>query len=434
MQVSVEKVSNVERRLTIVIPADQVENAYEEQLKEIAKKANLRGFRPGKAPMSFVRERFGVEARRDAVNELMKNAFYKAIVDEKLQPISAPRLEPKVTSPDKPLEFVVSFEVIPDIDQVKFTAPEIEKLKVDVKEEDLDRVINQLQKQYSEWNVVDRPAQLHDRVVIDYHLLIDGEPDLKNKIESYPLELGSKQMLAGFEEGLIGLKANEEKTLNLTFPADFPIAERAGKSADFVIKVKQVLEAKRPDVSEDFIKKLGVSSGAINELRKQIRQTLEQERDRLVREKLKEQVFGKLIEQNPIDVPTSLVASEAKAIHDEIYPQHRHQNEEDHHHEPQEISRFNDVAKKRVMLGLLIAEYAKKTGLKADAERVNARIREIATAYESPQEVINWLSSKEKRGEIEAQVLEDQVMEKLMEASTINEKEQSYSELKGVNE
>lgn len=431
MQVSVEKVSNIERRLTITVPVTQIEAAYAKQMDILAKKANIKGFRPGKAPKSFIQQRFGNDARQEAYSEVIQSALYQAITEEKLQPISTPQVEPKVMAPDQPLEFTASFEVLPEIEKITLAMDSIEKPVVDVKDEDVDLVISQLLKQYTQWKIVDRAAHDKDRVVIDYYAIFEGKSDVENKITNYPLELGSKVMLAGFEDALVGAKAGDEKTLNLHFPADYGVAERAGKPIDFVVNIKQVFEAEVPALTEDFVQRLGIKTGKETELKEQIKKSLVQERDRLVKDKLKEQVFGQLLEQNAIEVPKALIEREAKNIHDEVYSQHQHH---DHHsHSEEELNSFNDVAKKRVCLGLLIAEFAKQSQLKADKDKVNQRIQEIASAYEQPAEVIAWLSSDERRSGIEAQVMEDQVIEKLMDGIKVIDKPMSYSELKGVN-
>ena len=197
---------------------------------------------------------------------------------------------------------------------------------------------------------------------------------------------------------------------------------------EFVIQVKQVYHADVPELKEEFVKKLGVASGQLEDLKTQIKQSLEQERDRLVKEKVKEQVFKQLLEQNPLDVPASMVEREAKNIHDEIYT-HQHDH---HNHSDSETSAFNDMAKKRVALGLLVSEYAKKQNLKADDERIQARIKEIAAAYEHPQEVVAWLSANERRQGIEAQILEEQVLDRLTDGIPTTVKKISYAELKGI--
>jgi trigger factor len=430
MQVSVEKVSNVERRLTIVVPANQVEEAYAIQISRFAQKANIKGFRPGKAPLSFIQQRFGDDARKEALSDVIQKSLYKAITEEKLIPINTPHIVPKVMMPDQPLEFIASFEVLPEIENIKFSMNNIDKISVDVTAEDINYVMGQLLKQHTQWKSVERPAQMKDRVVIDYYAMFEGKEEENSKTHNFPLELGSKTMLPGFEDGLLGASPGDERKLHLNFPDDFAVKEHAGKPVDFVIQVKQVFEAEVPVLNNQFIQQLGVKSGKEEDLNQQIKQSLEQERNRLVKEKLKEQIFRELLAQNPLDVPKSLVAREEKNIHDEMYPQHQHH---DHHqHSAEETSAFNEIAKKRVALGLLIAEYAKQLNLKVDKDRVTARIQEIASVYESPQQVAAWLASDERRAGVEAQVIEDQVMEKLMESIPATEKSMSYAELKGI--
>jgi trigger factor len=306
---------------------------------------------------------------------------------------------------------------------------QIDKLNVNVEDTDIDRVIDQLRKQYTTWNLVDRGAQKDDRAVIDYYAIFEGKSDIENKIQNFPLILGSGVMLPGFEDGLMGAKAGESRTLNLKFPEDFSVKERAGKPVDFVVEVKQVFEADMPTLDGDFVKKLGVASGEMDEFKKQIRQSLEHERDRLLKDKLKEQVFQKLLDQNPIQVPKSLIERESKTIHDEVY---QHQQHDHHSHSEEEMSKFNEVAAKRVALSLLMNEYSKQTNLKVDEDRVKQRIQEIASVYETPAEVIAYLSSKEQRPGIESQVMEDQILDKMLEGVPTKEKTMSYAELKGI--
>src|SRR3989338_5647541 len=425
MQGSVEKVSSVMRRLTITVPANQVEEAYTKQIDRLSKQAAIKGFRPGKAPLTYIKQKFGEEARKEALGEVIQKALYEAISTHQLQPISTPQVEPKTLLADQPLEFVASFEVLPEIEKIQFTMTSIEKLVVDVKSEDIDYVISQLKKQSIKWHIVDREAKEQDRVVIEYYPIFEEKKEIENQVKNYPLELGSKTMLPGFEEGLIGIKAGEERTLKLVFPADFSIQERAGKPVDFVVLAKQVYEAEIPLFDEAFVQKLGVASGKEEDLKTQIKQSLEQERDRLVKEKLKEQVFDHLLLQNSLEVPVALVTREAQQIHNEIYANDQHHK---HQHSEKEMAAFNEIAKKRVALGLLIAEYAKKRDLKVDPERVSKRIQEVAIHYQNPQEVVTWRSSKENKGGIEAQVMEDQVIHELTKDLPITDKVVSYAE------
>ncbi|MBA3660400.1 MAG: trigger factor [Gammaproteobacteria bacterium] len=427
MQVSVEKISKIERRITITVPEGQIEEAYNKKIDNFAKNANVKGFRPGKVPMSYIKQRFGDDARKEAIGEVIQNTLYKAIADEKLIPVSTPKVEPKIMEPNKPLEFVASFEVLPEVDQVNFATDQLEKLVVEITPTDIDHVINHLRQQHTKWQKVDRPAQNDDYMIVTYTPTIDGQAELAEKKENTPIHLGSKKMLPGFEEGLIGAKAGDEVKLALTYPDDFADKEKAGKAVAFDIQVHTIHSADLPALDEEFIQKLGIESGKEDELRQQIQQTLEQEKDRLLKEKLKEQVFTKLIEQNPIEVPPILVTQEAKVIHDEIYAKDQH-----HQHDEKEMDVFEGIAKKRVALGILIAAYAKIANIQPDTAKVVKRMQEIAASYEKPQEVMEWLSNKERRNGIESQVLEDQVLEKLMDGITLTEKTMTYAALRGI--
>lgn len=429
MQVSVEKINSVERKLTISVPADQVEAAYDLQIQKYAKESNLKGFRPGKAPIPYIKQRFGSEAYREALDGLIKKSLDKALADENLRPISLPKIEAKSFAENQPFEYTASFEVIPEVSEIHFQGDEVQKPHVEITDKDIEQVIKQLRTQFTQWQLVDRAAKDEDRVIIDYTAKIEGQEEEK-KIEAYALELGKGVMIPGFESGLLDAAAGDERTLDLKFPDDYHNKELSGKSVQFLVKIKEVYEADMPQLDEEFVKKLGIQSGAMEDLQKQIRETLEQETERLTREKLKEQVFNKLLEQNPLEVPATLVESEAKNIHDELYPQHAEAKH--HHHHDEELSAFKDVAKKRVSLGILISEYAKQNKIDPDEARVKQRIQEISKAYEKPEEVIAWLSSERQRANIEAQVLEDQVMEKLLDKATVSDKTMSYAELKGI--
>lgn len=428
MQTSLEKISNAEQRLTISVPNETIEAEYQKQIQEVAKKANLQGFRPGKAPLQLIKQRFGDEVRRDVMTTVMRKALTDAIKEHELQPINFPRIEPKPGKSSEVLEFFAYIEVYPTIGDVSFTLQEIEKLTVSVLDEDIDEVILQLKKQHTEWKEVTRPAELKDKLVIDYYAIFEGKSDLENKVEKFTLELGSSVMIPGFEEGLIGAVAGDEKVLALHFPTDFQLSDKAGKPVEFVVNVHQVFESESPEIDTDFLKQLGIETGGFDALRNQIRSSLEQERDRIVKERLKEQIFSHLLANNQVDLPSSLVEREAHAIHDEVY---RYEHDHSQHSE-NELGNFKEIAKKRVTLSLLLAEFVKKHAIKADPVLVEKRIHEIAALYQDPTEVITWLSSDKQRAGIESQVMEDQVIDKLMENLNVIQKEMSYAELKGT--
>jgi len=430
MPVSVESVTPISRCLRITVPYEQVEKTFEERINYIAKNTNIKGFRPGMAPMAYIRQHYGETAHQEALNEVVRKNLLVALQENELQPLDKPEVEIKTAIAGQPLEFTASFEIMPEVTEVHFSLKQVEKPVAPVVDKDIDLVLEQLRKQHVKWQEVHRPAQEKDRVIIDYYAIFEGKSDVANKVENFPLELGSRTMIPGFEEGLQGATAGEERTLYLAFPKDFPGKEKAGKPVEFVINVKQVYQADVPELNAEFIKKLGIANGTEAELKTQVRQSLEQERDRLVQQKVKEQVFDKLIEQNTLELPKALITREASRIHDEVYPYHKHDHE--HQHSEEETAAFHDVAKKRVTLGLMIAAYGKKANITANTDRVNARIQELAAIYEKPEEVIAWLSSQERRAGIEAQVMEEQVIDKLLEGTAIIEKPMSFSELKGI--
>jgi len=428
MRVSVEAVNKIERRLTVTVEPEKVENAYTKQINEIAQKVEIKGFRRGKAPLSQVTKRYGNEARSDALNEVIRSSLYEALQQEKIQPVSQPRIEPKMMAPNQPLEFVAVVEIYPEIEDVQFSLDKLVKPVTPITDEDINRVIEQLREQHAKYKLVDRPAQLTDQVFLDFYPLAEGKPDLQHQQKNFPLILGKKTMIPGFEDGIVGMKAGDEKTLNLTFPENFFVKERAGQNIEFSVKVLQVLEAEMPVVDEAYIKLLGIANGKMEDLVAEIRKNLERERDRVIKVRVRDQVFKKLLEQNPTEIPQSLVQQEARHIHDEMHPYHKGQ--EDHHHSKEEDEIFFNMANERVTLGILIAAYVKKHQVKVDSARVQTRMKELSEIYENAEEMLRQLeSNRQQRAMIESQILEEVVVEKLLEGIPVEEKAVSYQEL-----
>ncbi len=426
MQVSVEAPSKLERRITVVVPPEKLNEAYNKRISNLAKKAKIDGFRPGKAPMNVVEKRYGDTARQEALSEVIQSSLYAAIHQEKLSPVGVPTVEPKVVLPDQPLEFIATFEILPVIEAVKFELSTLEKHVSSIAEADVDSVIQHLRSQHTSWVKVERPAQEKDRVMIDFRGSIDGVAFDGGQAHDYPIVLGSKAMIPGFEEGIMGMQAGAEKTIQVTFPENYFAKEFAAKQAEFAIKVISVSEANLPEMNEAFIKRLGVKSANVNDLRAEIQKNLERELDRVVKLKLKNQVFDKLLEQNAFDIPKALIEREAQRIHDEVHPNHGHE----HQHTDAEMAQFNEAAKRNVALGLLVAEIIKDRKIAIDKERVQNFITNLSSAYEKPQDVAAWYqSNKQALAEIEMQVLEEQVVEKLLEQVTLTEKTLSYQEL-----
>ena len=426
MQVSVESPSKLERRVSISVPFEQLDAAFENQIQKAAKNAKMKGFRPGNVPMSHVKQMYGDTARQQALSEVIQKSLYAALQQEKLNPITTPRIEPKSMEPGKPLEFIASFEVLPEFDSIEFKAKEIEKLISSIKEDDVNKVIERLSEQYTQWRVVERAAKEKDQVIMDFRGSIDGKVFPGGEAHDYPIVIGSNTMIPGFEEGVIGIKAKEERTITVTFPAEYFAKEVAGKKAEFIVTAHKVSEPEAPAMDAELIKKFGVKSGDLEELRAEIRKNLEREVERLTGTKMKAKVFDLLIAQNHIDIPKALVDQEAKRIHDEVHPHHG----QEHHHSAEENAEFQKAGERNVILGLLIGEYVKQHNLLPEKSRVDAHIQKLAASYENPAEVVQWYTSDKRRlAEVEMLVLEEQVIDKLLEGITVKEKTVPYADL-----
>jgi trigger factor len=427
MQVSVESPTKLKRRVTVTVPVAQLDEAFDKRIAQLAKTAKVKGFRPGNVPVSHIKQLYGDSARQDALSEVIQSSLYTALNQEKLKPAGVPRIEPKTIEQGKPLEYIAEFEILPEVGSINFKGGDIEKQVAVITEEDIDKVVARLCEQYTTWKVVERAAQDKDQVVIDFRGAIDGKVFQGGEAHEYPIIIGSNTMIPGFEEGVVGMQAGDEKTINVTFPDTYFAKEVAGKVAEFAVKAHKVSEPVVAVLDETLVKKFGIQSGKLEELRSEIKKNLDRELDRVINSKLKAKIFDALLEQNPLDVPEALIEQEAKRIHDEMHPHHAGK---EHNHSHDEMAQFNEAAKRNVMLGLLISEYVKQNKISPDKTRVQDHITKMAGAYENPAEVIKWYASDKRRlAEVEMLVLEEQVMEKLLESGNVVEKMLKYQEL-----
>lgn len=425
MRVSVEALSKIQRRVTVTVPVEKIDEAYDKRIIDLVKTAKVKGFRPGKVPVEYIKQRYGDSARQEALSEVIESSLYAAIHQEKLNPVGSPMVEPKNIIPGQPLEFVATFEVLPELGAVRFEVANLEKHTSTITDADLEKVLSHLREQHVTWKKVERAAKDKDQVVLDFTGFMDGKAFEGGQAHEYPIVLGSKTMIPGFEDGLVGTSAGEEKTITVTFPENYFAKEFAGKPAEFKVKVIKVSEPSFPEFDSAFVKKLGVKSGNVEDLHVEIRKNLERELARLIKAKLKSQVFNMLLEQNAIEIPNALIEREAGRIHDQVHPHHGHE----HAHTEEEMQGFKDAAQKNVTLGLLVGELIKQHSLAPDQGRIQSFIQAHASAYEKPEQVIEWYSSDKRRlKEVEMQVLEEQVVEKLLEGVQVTEKVLSYEE------
>lgn len=426
MQVSVESTSALERRMTIGVPAERIETEVTKRLQQTARRAKIAGFRPGKVPMSVIRQRYEDAARQEALGDLIQSTFYEAVVEQKLNPAGSPAVEPKVFEKGKDLEYIATFEVFPEFEVAGLEGISIERLQADVGDADVDNMLEILRKQNTRFEATEgRAAADGDQVNIDFVGKIDGEAFAGGSAKGSLLVIGSKRMIPGFEEGLVGAKAGEERVLNLAFPEDYQNLELAGKTAEFTVTVNSVAEPKLPELNEEFFGLFGIKEDGLDGFRAEVRKNMERELRQGIKAKVKNQVMDGLLAANPIDVPKSLIANEVNRLRTQAVQQFGGNIKPDQL--PADL--FEEQAKRRVVLGLIIAELVKQHELKPDEARVRELIEEMASAYQEPQQVVSWYYKNEQQmNEVRSVVLEEQVVDTVLQKAKVTDKAVSYEE------
>lgn len=427
MQVSVETTSGLGRRMTVGVPAQNLASQIEKRLAEAQKTMRIDGFRPGKVPMREVKRRFGGAVRNEVLGEVMRESFFKAIEQEKIEPAGMPQFEPKVVEDGKDFEFTATFDVYPEIALAGFDSISVEKLSAEVSDADIDQMIDTLRKQRATWAAKDEAAADGDRVNIDYEGFKDGEAFAGGSAKGQNLVLGSGSMIPGFEDGLKGKKAGEETTLKLTFPEDYHAEDLKGAAVEFKVTVNKVEAQQLPEVDAGFMEAFGVKDGDADKFRAEVRKNMERELKNAVTAKVKEQVMDGLVSAHDFEVPHALVHGEILRMRQQMVQQFGGGQQFDASMLPEEL--FKDQAERSVRLGLVVREILEKNELKADADKVRARIEEIAEQYEEPQEVINYFyGNPQQLQQVEGAVLEEQVVELVLASAKVTEKAVSYEE------
>lgn len=428
MTVSVETLSNLERKVSISVPADKVEKEVSQRLMDLARKVKVDGFRPGKVPMNVVKSRFTSHVLEEVARDLVQTTLFEALKENDLVPAGMPQVEPEQLETGKDFKYTAHFEIFPTFEVNELNKAEVEVVKSSVSAKDVDEMLDKLLEQNKEWHEVDKKAAKDHKVVIDFEGSIDGTLFEGGSAEGYELHLGSGSMIPGFEEGIIGKKAGKPFDISVTFPDDYGHQPLAGKEANFKITLHKVMEGKKPELDDAFAEKFNIKEGGIEALKKDIKENMERELERRVSMMNKERLFDKLREVNSFDLPKALVDQEIDNMKHEMYHRifgHQHKEDEVIPDFPREL--FEEQAKKRVQLGLLISEYVKKHQLAASAERVDAMIEKMAAAYEDPEELRQWYKgNKEHLAEVEALVLEEMVAETIGKDAKLKDKKMSY--------
>jgi len=429
MQVSVETTEGLERRLTITVPAETVDVEVKNRLRQIGKTQRINGFRPGKVPPTVLQKRYGKSVRQEVAGELMQRNFFEAIMAEKLNPAGRPEFIAKSNEEGKELEFEAVFEIYPEVEVKDIEKITVEAPKAEVTDADLDEMFVTLQNQHKTWKENKRKAKKGDKLTIDFLGRVDGEEFEGGKAEGFELELGTGRMIPGFEKALNGMKVGEEHTINVTFPEDYHAENLKGKDAEFDIKVLKTEGPVLPEVDEEFAKLFGIEEGGIDALREEVSKNMSRELNQAVKAKVKDQVIEALLEANEVDMPKALVSQEVDVLRQQALQRFGGQiDPKNMPNLPAEM--FEEQAKRRVKVGLLLGEVIKVNEIKVDDAKVQELIATAASAYEDPQEVINYYNgNQEMLQQMQNVALEEQAVEFVLDKAKVTEKETSFQEI-----
>ncbi len=431
MRVSVETTSGLERRLTVGVPADRVDTAVDKRLQEAARNVRLPGFRPGKVPIRVMQQRFGAGVRQEVLGEVISQSFQEAVISENLRPAGQPSIEARKMDVGQDVEYTATFEVFPTVEVSSLDDLSVEKPVAQVTDADIDEIVQVFRKQQGKLVTADRAAAEGDTVVIDFEGFRDGEAFEGGAGEGTSLELGSGRMIPGFEDGLVGASAGEEKVLKLTFPEDYQTEDLAGADVEFKVQVKEVQELELAPIDAALFAQYGLEEGTEQDFRAEVKQNMERELRNAIEASVKNQVMDAVVAaHDDLELPASLVKQEVNAMRQQMFQQFGGAAPQDMDLSsvlPDEM--FSEQAERRVKLGLVVAEMISQFELSAEPAKVREAIEDIASTYQDPEEVINWYySENEQLAGIESRVLEDAVVERLLSSAAIAEVECSYQD------
>lgn len=380
-------------------------------------------------PPSVIQKRYGKGVRQEVAGELMQRNFVEAIVAEKINPAGRPEFVAKSNNDGEPLVFEATFEVYPEIELKDIEKIEVERPVAEVTDKDLDEMFVTLQKQHQTWKENKRKSKKGDKLTIDFTGRVEGEEFEGGKAENFELELGSNRMIPGFEKEIIGMKVGEEKTIKVTFPEDYHVENLKGKEAEFDIVVKKTEGPVLPEINEEFAKLFGIEEGGVEALREEVRKNMERELTQALKAKVKEQVIDGLLAANDVELPKALVAQEVDVLRQQAMQRFAGQMDPKNMPElPAEM--FTEQAEKRVKIGLLLGEVIKQNELKVDDQKVDELIESAASAYEDPQEVINYYkNNQELYQQMQNVALEEQAVEFITEKAKVTDKETTFKDI-----
>ena len=432
MQASVEKLGRLQRRLNVVLPLDKIDSEVESRLKHLARTVKLHGFRPGKVPFKVVAQQYGAQVRQEVLGDALQKSFRDAVHEQNLRVAGYPKFEAKPSQAgSQQFEYTATFEIYPEVKLGDFSGAQITRPVVEVGEEQVAKTLGVLRKQRTSYHAVEREAKERDQVTLDFRGTIAGEEFAGGQGKDLALVLGEGRLLPDFEKQIAGMRVNETRAFELTFPEDYHGKEVAGKTASFEVTLQRVAEPEPPDINAEFAKNLGVQDGDLEKLKREIKDNLLREIKSRVQARIKDQAMQALLNATQVDLPQSLVDMEIHRLMENARKdlESRGMKTKD---VPISHDIFQERAKRRVNLGLIIAELIKIHDLRPKPEQVRAIVQEHAQSYEHPDQVVKWYySAPERLSNIEALVLEDNVVEWVMKQTKVEDKPMSFDELMG---
>lgn len=425
---NVETLGTLERRVSMRLPMEDIERQVDERLKKLARNVKMAGFRPGKVPLKLVAQTYGPQVRSEVLGDAVQKSFTDAVKEANLRVAGYPRIEKKSDS-----EFSATFEVYPEVKLGDLSAVSIERPRVTVDDAAVDKTIDILRKQRTRYVAAERPAQERDRLTANFHGAIDGQPFEGSVAQDFVFILGEGRMLPEFEAAARGMSAGEEKTFELKFPDDYHGKNVAGKKAVFTITVTKVEMPQLPELDAEFAKSLGVAEGDVDKMRSEIRANVEREVAKRTEARVKAQALQALLEAAPLELPKSLVQMEAQSLVERAQADLQARGLKPGQ-VPLEPAAFEESAKRRVALGLIIAELARAESLQPKPAEVRALIEQEAQTYESPAEVVKWFYMQPQRlQEMEGVALEANVVKWVLSKAKVGDKDLSFDELMESN-
>ena len=425
---NVEELGALERRVSMSVPAEDIERKVDERLKQLARNVKMAGFRPGKVPLKLVAQTYGPQVRSEVLSDTVQKAFSDAVREANLRVAGYPRIEKKSDS-----EFSATFEIYPEVKVGDLASASIERPRVAVDDAAIDKTLDILRKQRTRFVAAERPAQDGDRLTADFAGTIDGQPFEGGKAEGFVFLLGEGRMLPEFDAAARGVSEGEEKTFELKFPDDYHGKDVAGKTASFHLKVSKVEAPQLPELDAEFAKSLGVADGDVSKMRGEVRANVEREVAKRTEARVKAQALQALLDAAPVELPKSLVQMEAQSLVERASADLQSRGVKPGE-VPLDPKHFEDTAKRRVALGLIIAELARAESLQPKPAEVRALIEQEAQTYESPAEVVKWFYMQPQRlSEMEGVALEANVVKWVLSKAKVADKDLPFDELMGSN-